>query len=254
MEWVEKASFEKILQLLEVSEQERHYKVLLTSKNLTDVRSNPTCYNRFVIPRPPPLKVVDGEHFVNVDLLRLISGGASTSGGAEAEIAYQRSVAQSPSGPSAFNSGGSRSAQPAPRRDKGGSPPERLPLPSRGGKFAPRVLKVKKKKAAGRVNAPRTQVRDFIPGVCPESSQTPDSEEENEEERTWLLDRYVVKKQKRQEDAARQADATSDQAVGSSRPTTSSSLEEQAIIISSSPETGSNDRLDIGDDVLGRSF
>ena len=84
------------------------------------------------------------------------------SGGAEPEIANRRSVARSPSGPFASNSGGFGSAQPTPRRGKGGSPPERLPLPSRGGKSAPRVLKVKKKKAAERVNAPRTQVRDFI--------------------------------------------------------------------------------------------
>ena len=181
---MEKVSFEKIRRLLEVSERERHYKVLLTSKNLADVRRNPACYNFPIIPRPLPSKVVDGEHFVNVDLLRLISGGASTSGGAEAEIADQRSVARSPSGPSASNSGGSRSAQPAPRRGKGGSPPERLPLPNRGGKFAPRVLKVKKKKAVGLVNAPGTQVRDFIPWVRPESSQPSDSEEEEEEEMT----------------------------------------------------------------------
>ena len=87
MEWVEKASFEKICRLLEVSERERHYKVLLTSKNLADVRHNPACYNLPIIPRPLPSKVVDGEHFFTVDLLRLISGGASISEGAEAEIA-----------------------------------------------------------------------------------------------------------------------------------------------------------------------
>ena len=119
VEWVEKASFERIRRLLEVSERERHYKVLLTLKNLADVRRNPACYNLPVIPSPLPSKVVDGEHFVNVDLLRLTSGGASTSGGAKVEIADQRSVARSSLGPSASNSGGSGSAQPAPRRGKG---------------------------------------------------------------------------------------------------------------------------------------
>ena len=78
---MEKESFEKIRQLLEVSKRERHYKVLLTLKNLADVRRNPACYNLPVIPRPLPSEVVVGEHFVNVDLLCLISGGASTSGG-----------------------------------------------------------------------------------------------------------------------------------------------------------------------------
>ena len=51
---------------------------------------------------------------------------------------------------------------------------ERLPLPSRGGKSAPRVLKVKKKKATEQVNTPGTQVRDFIPWVHLESSKPPD--------------------------------------------------------------------------------
>ena len=194
---MEKASFEKIRRLLEVSERERLYKVLLTSKNLTNVRRNPSCYNLPIIPRPLPSKVVYGEHFVTTDLLRLISSDASTSGGAEAEIAKWRSVARSPSGPSASNSGGSGSAQPAPRQGKGGSPPERLPLPSRGGKSAPRVLKVKKKKAVGRFNALGNQVRYFIPWVSPESSQPPDSEEEEEEEMTGLLDRYPARKRKR---------------------------------------------------------
>ena len=107
VEWMEKASFEKIHRLLEVFERERHYKVLLTLKNLVDVRCNPACYNLPVIHRPLPPEVVDGEHFVNADLLRLRSGGTSTSGVTEVEIADRRSVAWSSSGSSASNSGGS---------------------------------------------------------------------------------------------------------------------------------------------------
>ena len=38
MQWVEKASLEKIRRLLEVSEQKCHCEVLLTLKNLADVR------------------------------------------------------------------------------------------------------------------------------------------------------------------------------------------------------------------------
>ena len=116
-----------------------------------------------MIPRPLPLEVVVREHFVNSDLLCLISSGASTSGGAEIKIADQRLVARSLSGLFVSNSGGSRSAQPSLRSSKGGGPPERLPLPSKGGNSVPRVLKVKKKKAARQFNAPDTQVRDFIP-------------------------------------------------------------------------------------------
>ena len=160
-----------------------------------------------MIPRLLPSEVVAGEHFVNVDLLRLISSSASTSGGAKIKIADRRSVARSPLGSSTSNSGGSGSAQPSLRRSKGGGPPERLPLPSRGGKPAPRVLKVKKKKAIGRVSTPDTQVRDFIPWVRPESSQPLDLEEEKEEEEmTGLLDSYAARKRKRQEDATREAD------------------------------------------------
>ena len=135
VEWVEKTSFQKIRRLLEVSEWERHYKVLLTLKNIGDVRRNPACYNLLVIPRPLPSEVVAGEHFVNVDLLCLLSSGASTSGGAQFEIADQRSMARSPSGSSASNSRCSGSAQPSLWRSKGGGPPKRLPLPSRGGKY-----------------------------------------------------------------------------------------------------------------------
>ena len=253
VEWVEKASFEKIRRLLEVSEREHHYKVLLTLKNLADVRCNTTCYNLPVIPRLLPSEVVAGEHFVNADLLRLILSGTSPSRGVEIEIADQRSVARSPSSPSASTSGGPESAQPSLRCSKGGGPPERLPLPSRGGKPAPRVLKFKKKKLVGRVDAPDTQVRDFIPWVCPESRQPPDLEKEEEEEMTGLLDRYAAKKRKRQEDVAREADAALDQVAGSSRPTAGGSLEERVIIILGSPEMGSNDRLDIEDDVLGEA-
>ena len=107
---MEKASFEKICRLLEVSERERHYKVLLTTKNLADMRQNPALYSLPIILRLLPPEIVDGEHFATIDLLRLISGGASTFRGAEAEIADRRSAARSPSGPSASNSEGSGSA------------------------------------------------------------------------------------------------------------------------------------------------
>ena len=96
-------------------------------------------------------------------------------------------------------------------------------------------------------------MRDFIPWVHPESSQPLDLEEEKEEEMTGLLDRSAARKRKWQKDAAQEADAVPDQATGSSRTAAGGSSEERAIIISGSPETGSNDRLDIGDDVLGEA-
>ena len=77
--WVEKASLEKILRLLEIFEQEHHYEVLLTPNNLADVRRNPAPYNLLIIPRPLPSEIVDGEHFITTDLLNLIADSASSS-------------------------------------------------------------------------------------------------------------------------------------------------------------------------------
>ena len=79
MNWVEKSSFKKIRRLSEISEQEFHYKVLLTLDNIYAVRRNPTPYTLQVIPRPLPSDIVEGEHFVIADLRRLISSGARPS-------------------------------------------------------------------------------------------------------------------------------------------------------------------------------
>ena len=196
MDGVEKASLGKIRRLLEGSKRECHYKVLLTSKNLADVRRNPAPYSLPIIQHPLPSEIVDGEHFVIVDLLRLISGCSSTSGGAKAEITYRGPVARSPSRPSASNSEGSSSAYPVTRRGERGSLSERLPLPSRGGKSAPRVLKVKRNRATGRGNSPGTRVKDFVPWVRPKFSQPSDSKEGEEEKMTGLLDRYAAMKRK----------------------------------------------------------
>ena len=81
MNWVEKSSFEKIRRLTEISEQEQHYKVFLTPDNIFAVRRNPAPYTLPVIPRPFPLDVVEGEHFVIDDLRRLVSSSARPSGG-----------------------------------------------------------------------------------------------------------------------------------------------------------------------------
>ena len=75
VQWVEKASLEKIRRLLEVSEQERRYEVLLTLKNLVDVRRSPTPYSLPIIPCSLPFEIVDGEHFVTSDMLSLLAGG-----------------------------------------------------------------------------------------------------------------------------------------------------------------------------------
>ena len=85
MHWVEKASLEKISRPLEVSEQERHCEVLLTLKNLADVRGTPTSYSLPIIPRSLPSEIVGGEKFVTTDLLDLLVGRVPSFGDPEAE-------------------------------------------------------------------------------------------------------------------------------------------------------------------------
>ena len=79
MKWVEKSSFEKIRRLLEISEQEHHFQVLLSRKNISAMRNHPAPYTLPVIPRSLPSNVVDRENFVIADVRRLVSGGTSSS-------------------------------------------------------------------------------------------------------------------------------------------------------------------------------
>ena len=90
--WVRRASFEQIRRLLEISEQERNHKVLLTMKNLHDLSHHPSPYSVPIIPRPLPLEIVEGEHFVTADLLNLILGSSSLARVAESEAAGQELV------------------------------------------------------------------------------------------------------------------------------------------------------------------
>ena len=142
--WVEKASLEKIRRLLEISEQDHHYEVLLTSKNLVDVRRNPAPYNLPIIPHPLPSEIVDEEHFITANLLNLTAGSASSSRVPDVETSSQELVSRTLLGSSASTSGGSGSAQPAPSRGERGYRSERLLLPRKGTSSAPRVLNIKK--------------------------------------------------------------------------------------------------------------
>ena len=75
--WVEKSSFKKIQKLLEISERERHHEILLTARNLCDLSRSPSPYIIPVIPRPLPTEIVEGEHYIIVDLLILASSSSS---------------------------------------------------------------------------------------------------------------------------------------------------------------------------------
>ena len=134
---MEKGSLEKIRRLLEISEQKHHYEVLLTLKNLTDVRRNLAPYNLPIISRLLPSEIVDGEHFVTTDLLNLTASSRSSSRVTNAETSSRELVSRTLSGSSASTSGGSGSAQCAPSRGERGYRPKSLPLPKKGTRFSP---------------------------------------------------------------------------------------------------------------------
>ena len=152
VQWIEKASLEKIHRLLEVSEQEHHYEVLLTLKNLADVRRNPAPYNLPIIPRSLPLEIVDGEHFVTSDLPNLLAGRAPSTRDPEAEASHREQASRALFVPLTSTSGDSSSASPGPGRDERGIRPARLPLPRKGTSSAPRVSQIGKK-GTGRVKS-----------------------------------------------------------------------------------------------------
>ena len=84
--WMEKVGFGKIQKLLEISERERHHKILLTVKNLRELSHNPSPYTLPVIPRFLPIEVVEGEHYVITDLLTLIPSSSSTTQASKTEV------------------------------------------------------------------------------------------------------------------------------------------------------------------------
>ena len=128
MKWVEKSSIEKIRRLLEISEWERHYQVLLTQENISVVRKNPAPYTLPVIPRPLPSNVVEGEHFVLADVRHLAFGSVSSSQDLVVEASSWVQGARSASRSSTSSSRGSDSS-PAASREASGHGPERiLPL------------------------------------------------------------------------------------------------------------------------------
>ena len=149
MKWVEKSSIEKIRRLLEIFELERHYQVLLTRENISAVRHNPTPYTLPVIPRPLPSNVVEGEHFVLADVRHLVSGSASSSRYLVVEASSRVQGARSASRLSASSSRGFDSS-PAPGRGARGHRPERILPLVQVVRAAPRVVKVKRKRALKR--------------------------------------------------------------------------------------------------------
>ena len=258
MKWVEKSSIEKIRQLLEIFERERHYQVLLTRENISAVRHNPAPYTLPVIPRLLPSNVVEGEHFVLADLRHLISGSASSSKDLVVVVSSRVQGARSASRSSTYSSRGSDSS-PAPGRGARGHHPERiLPLAQVVG-VAPRVVKVNQKRALKRQNASGFRGENFIPWILNVTDDPQDLEEEERMERTaGLLDIYAACKTKWQVSSNGESDATPIQSAEPSQPVTNDqpasdgSSGDRAITILGSPELGPTIGLEL--DEAGRSY
>ena len=237
--WVERASLEKIRRLLEVSEQKRHFEVLLTLKNLADVRRSFTPYILPIIPRSLPLEIVGGEHFVTTDLLDFLASCMPSTGDLEAQALSREQASRASSVPSTSTSGGSSSALPVPGPEAGSVYPAGLSLPKTRIDPTPRVLTIKSAHGPPQgKSAHGDRVEDFIPWVRSEPIRPSLLVEEEEEEMTGLLDRYAARKRRREEEAEREAEG----AGGSVHPSMDGGLDIQTIVIPASPEMGSNDQ------------
>ena len=107
------------------------------------------------------------------------------------------------------------------------------------------MIKIKRKGAVGRRNAPGSKGEDFVPWVSAEHEDFQDLEEEGEKERmTGLLDRYAARKRKRQLSSGSESNIAPAQTAGPSHPAIEGGSEGQAIIIPGSSESGLTDQTE----------
>ena len=179
------------------------------------------------------------------DVRRLVSGGASSSRDLVIEASSRVQGGRSATRSSASSSGASSSSSSAPsRRAKKGRLECFLPLPQIA-KAAPRVVKVKRKRALGRRNTSGSIGKNFIPWIPDDADGSQDLEEEERMERTTrLLDRSAACKRKRQVNLSGESDAAPIQSVepsqptGNDQPAADGSSRDRAISIPGSPELG----------------
>ena len=151
------------------------------------------------------------------DMRRLVSGSASSSSYLVIEASSRVQGAGSTSRSSASSSGGSSSSLPAPGQRTRSSRPKRLLPPAQVAGLAPRVVKVKRKRAFGGRNASGSKGEDFVPWVPADTEGPQDLEEEEREERMMgLLDRYAARKRKRQVISSGESDTALVQTAGPS--------------------------------------
>ena len=80
--WMEKASLERIRRLLEIIEAKRNHELLLSVKNLWELGTSPFRYIIPIIPHPLPVELVMGENFVLANLFKSIAGNSSQASSA----------------------------------------------------------------------------------------------------------------------------------------------------------------------------
>ena len=123
--------------MLEISELERHHKILLTAKNLHELSRSPSPYTIPIIPRHLPAKIVEGEHYVIVDILHLAPGSSSLVKNFEIEAVGREPVISTQSGQPSLAKEDSGLVPQASKNDDRGSHFERLPFSKKGSRPAP---------------------------------------------------------------------------------------------------------------------
>ena len=184
--WVEKASFEKIRKLLVIFKREQHHEVLLTLKNLGDLSRNPASYSVPVISRPLPIEIVEEEHYVTADLLNLLPRNSSPARESKTEAASRKLVICTQPGQPSSASEDSGPAPQASKQGERGSRLDHLPLARKGSRPAPQALK-RMKGTPERQKVPGTGVEDFVPWAPPICSHPPDWEEEEDNDEMFDL-------------------------------------------------------------------
>ena len=160
--WVEKASFKKIQKLLEIFERERHNEILLTARNLHELTRSPSPYIIPVIPLPLPTEIVEGEHYVIVDLLNLALGSSSPAKTFETEtVGRELVISTQPEQPSLAREDSSLVPQ-AYEEDDRSSRFEHLSFAKKGSRPTPQASK-KGRRVPERPKTPGAGVEDFVP-------------------------------------------------------------------------------------------
>ena len=207
-------------------------------KNLHELSRSPSPYIILVIPRPLPVEIVEGEHYINVDLLNLALSSLSPAKNFETEVVGRELVISTQSGQPSFAKEDSDLIPQAYEKDDKGSRLKCLPFAKKGFRPTPQASK-KGRRVPKRIKTPGAGVEDFVPWVSPISSRPPDrEEEENEEEKVDLLHNFGARKRKRGANFKRATGATPEVASKASQQPSGGSSDVQVIVVLDSPEMG----------------